>query len=87
MDWDKPLDITRNSDGTYTKNGNTYNSRPRWTVGSPRLFLALFLQALLHIWMTLDPLATMFSNNVVTVLLLILCCSQYFLFIRSWRNY
>ena len=87
MNWDQPFDITETTDGTYLKNGKAFETRPRWTIGTPRGYLALLVQGLVHLWDYLEPLQSQLANNIVFAILAGITVWLYVSAWRAWENY
>lgn len=88
MDWDKPFDITKNPDGTYTKGGKVSPKKPRWTIGSPRMLLVSLSAILAALWLHYDwILFTPIISVVGIVVLLVFSFLQFYLIRLAWEDF
>lgn len=72
MEWDKPVDIIKNADGSYTRWGQRHETKPYWSFGTPRIILASILLLVLLGWMTLggiliSPLVSIITGAILFI--------------------
>jgi hypothetical protein len=88
MDWDKPFDITKNPDGTYTKWGKVTPKKPRWTIGSPRMVLVILPAILGALWLHYDwILFTPIISVVSIIILIVFSLLQLYLIGLAWEAF
>lgn len=88
MKWDKPLDIKKNSDGTYVRRGKTLDQKPRWTVGTPRGILAASLLLLLLLWLQFEwVLINAYVSVAGIIVLFSFVFLQFYLARLSWEKF
>ena len=88
MDWDTPIDITKNPDGTYTYKKKTLDKKPRWTLGTPRMLLASTLLILLLAWLHFGWILINSSVTAASIIILLgFIFTQLYLVRLSWEEF